>query len=42
MTINELISPMKFGCATSFTCPKHSKDQDLSYKMDLDFQDCFG
>ena len=33
---------MKFCYNTRFTLFKQPKDQDLSYKTDLDFLDCFG
>ena len=42
MSTNNQISPMQFCCYTGFTLPKQSKDLDPSYKMDLDFWDCFG
>ena len=33
---------MKFCYNSSFTLPKQPKNLDLSYKIDLDFWDCFG
>ena len=33
---------MKFSYNTSFTLPKQSKYLDPSYKMGLDFRNCFG
>ena len=41
MITNNSISPMKFYYNSSFTLPKQSNDLDPSYKMDLDFWDCF-
>ena len=40
MTTNNYTSPIKFCYNKSFTLPKHRKDLDPSYKMDLDFWDC--
>ena len=33
---------MKFCYNMSFTLPKNPEDLDPSYKMDLDFWNCFG
>ena len=33
---------MKFCYNTSFTLPTQSQHLDPSYKLDLDFWDCFG
>ena len=41
MTSNNLIKLMKFCYNTSFTLPEHSQDLDPSYKMDIDFWECF-
>ena len=42
MSTNNQISPMQFCCNKGLTLPKQSQDLDQSYKMDLDFWDCFG
>ena len=42
MTTNNYISPIKFCSNTSLSFLNNPKDLDPSYKMDLDFWDCFG
>ena len=42
MSTNNQISPLQFCCNTSIPFLNNPKDLDPSYKMDLDFWDCFG
>ena len=39
---NNLINSMHFAIIQVLPFLKNPKDMDLSYKMDLDFWDCFG
>ena len=41
LTTNNLISPTKFCYNTNLPFLNNHKDLDPSYKMDLDFWDCF-